>query len=276
MAALDESDRKVVKALGKRLRNKMPTHVKTIPRTGKVDVFSGRRLVDNMLEHCGDLVEDRNRASYYAHLLLKVDYIKRGRFILVDDPNAKNDLKKKQFLQIDNHPSVQFKFQDEMVPYFWVYSITPLSTWLILGGILLAGVAFVTMPVWPNWAREGTQYVSWGGIGLLGLLISLELVRFTLNMLVFHLSGKTKDFWLFPRLNDEDLGFWESWTPLYCLEDYQPPKEKKKKRKSKRSVSSEPSIESGGEDEGKGEAEAASALSDEDNAESNAEETVSA
>ena len=47
-------------------------------------------------------------------------------------------------------------------------------------------------------------------------------------------------------MNDERLGFFESWTPFYSYEDYVPPSEKKKK--PKRSSKEEPSQEPGGSD----------------------------
>ncbi|KAJ2775987.1 Translocation protein S62 [Coemansia nantahalensis] len=111
---------------------------------------------------------------------------------------------------------------DEETYYAWLYEGSQLM--VILGGIgvvavVLAGVMF---PLWPSVLRNGTWYLSMLALGLLGLLFATAIVRLVLY--VISVAACPQGFWLFPNLF-EDVGFFESFVPLYAWEA---PKEAKK------------------------------------------------
>ncbi|KAJ2717302.1 Translocation protein S62 [Coemansia spiralis] len=104
---------------------------------------------------------------------------------------------------------------DEDTYYAWLYEGSQLT--VILGGIgvvavVLAGVMF---PLWPSVLRNGTWYLSMLALGLLGLLFATAIVR--LILYVLSIAVCPQGFWLFPNLF-EDVGFFESFVPLYGWE----------------------------------------------------------
>ncbi|KAJ1965730.1 Translocation protein S62 [Dipsacomyces acuminosporus] len=104
---------------------------------------------------------------------------------------------------------------DEDAYYAWLYEGSQIL--VILGGIgvvavVLAGVMF---PLWPSVLRNGTWYLSMLALGLLGLLFAIAIVR--LIVYVISLAVAPTGLWIFPNLF-EDVGFFESFVPLYAWE----------------------------------------------------------
>ncbi|KAJ2682130.1 Translocation protein S62, partial [Coemansia spiralis] len=88
---------------------------------------------------------------------------------------------------------------------------------VILGGIgvvavVLAGVMF---PLWPSVLRNGTWYLSMLALGLLGLLFATAIVRLIIYLIT--MVAAPQGLWIFPNLF-EDVGFFESFVPLYAWE----------------------------------------------------------
>ncbi|GME71260.1 unnamed protein product [Ambrosiozyma monospora] len=106
-------------------------------------------------------------------------------------------------------------------PYLWIYSILGLGA--VFGMILF--------PLWPFWMRKGVWYLSTGLLCLIGLFFALAIVR--LIIYVCTLIFMPRQFWLFPNLF-ADVGFIDSFIPLYGWEDPKALKGKKgKKAKTK-------------------------------------------
>ncbi|KAI9504647.1 translocation protein Sec62-domain-containing protein, partial [Coemansia spiralis] len=104
---------------------------------------------------------------------------------------------------------------DEDAYYAWLYEGSQLM--IILGGIgvvavVLAGVMF---PLWPVTLRNGTWYLSMLALALLGLLFVTAIVR--LIVYVITIVAAPQGLWIFPNLF-EDVGFFESFVPLYAWE----------------------------------------------------------
>ncbi|KAJ9085707.1 Translocation protein S62 [Entomophthora muscae] len=100
-----------------------------------------------------------------------------------------------------------------------------------MGILVLAGIfAGVLFPLWPAFMRNGAWYVSMAGLGFLGFLFVTTIIRFILYIFtkVFYSPG----IWLFPNLY-EDVGFFESFVPLYAW-DLPPPPKKPKSKASKK------------------------------------------
>lgn len=83
--------------------------------------------------------------------------------------------------------------------------------------LLLAGVMF---PLWPPMMRLGVWYLSIGLLGLIGAFFILAIIRLILW------AGSAiigKGFWLFPNLF-ADVGFVDSFIPLWEWDLPPPPK----------------------------------------------------
>jgi len=98
----------------------------------------------------------------------------------------------------------------------------------ILGGIglvaiVLAGVMF---PLWPTSLRIGVWYLSVAVLGLIGLFFGLAIFR--LIFYVITIVVAKPGIWIFPKLFD-DVGFVDSFIPLWAWDV--PPKKKSKKSK---------------------------------------------
>ncbi|OMJ08568.1 Translocation protein sec62 [Smittium culicis] len=129
-------------------------------------------------------------------------------------------------------PSPLQTFSEEYY-YAWLYQGSPLR--IILGGIglvliVLAGVMF---PLWPSSLRQISYYLSLCAFGFLGLLFVIAIIR--LIVYVISIFTHPPGLWIFPNLF-EDVGFFESFVPLYAWEV--PKADKKKKAAAKSSTSS--------------------------------------
>ena len=131
-----------------------------------------------------------------------------------DETKDKDKNKKKKF---------KFEFHDEqsMIDsanefYVWIYSPTTIKQY-IMGALLVIGCIGVCLfPLWPAEVRTGVYYLSMVLASLLGLLLSLAVFKYIIFAGVWIITmGKIK-FWLLPNLT-EDVGFFESFVPLYTL-----------------------------------------------------------
>ncbi|KAJ7634886.1 translocation protein [Roridomyces roridus] len=109
--------------------------------------------------------------------------------------------------------------------YVWFYEGSQWTTYagaVLMVGIMLAGVMF---PLWPPIMRLGVYYLSMGMLGLIGLFFGIAIVR--LIFYVITLVVASPGIWIFPKLF-ADVGFVESFIPLW---EWDLPKKKTKKRK---------------------------------------------
>ncbi|RKP21383.1 translocation protein Sec62, partial [Rozella allomycis CSF55] len=108
-------------------------------------------------------------------------------------------------------PDVSREFTKEGF-YTWVYEG---SQWMtILGGVLLLLLAmtFVMFPLWPYTVRNGVWYLGMLAVGFIVFIMFLGVVRLILFVITFF--ALPPGIWLFPNLF-EDVGFFESFVPLY-------------------------------------------------------------
>jgi translocation protein SEC62 len=109
--------------------------------------------------------------------------------------------------------------------YFaWFYETTQLQT--ILGGIGIVVAIFgaILFPLWPPILRTGVWYLSIALLGLIAAIIVIAIIR--LILFVITMFAVPPGIWLFPNLF-EDVGFFESFVPLWAWQKV--PKSKKKK-----------------------------------------------
>lgn len=101
---------------------------------------------------------------------------------------------------------------DESGIFTWIYegnkSFSHMMTTLLIMGFLFC----VCFPIWPNFLKVFAWYMS---VSFLLLIFFLVTVRGVLFLCVWILGY---DFWFLPNLFDEQLGFIDSFKPLYSFE----------------------------------------------------------
>lgn len=131
-----------------------------------------------------------------------------------------------RFFQPDNSRA----WNDEAL-YAWSYEGSQWKGLLIAVLALTAVFAAVMYPLWPYRLRKLGWYVIMAGMGFIGLIMVLAVVRAVVFALTFFVLKP--GFWLFPNLF-EDCGFFESFVPVYSWhgQDVRPLSLQKKAKKS--------------------------------------------
>lgn len=112
--------------------------------------------------------------------------------------------------------------------YAWFYEGSQWTTYaggVLMIIILLAGVMF---PLWPPTMRLGVWYLSIGMLGLIGLFFAIAIVRLIFYIITVVVASP--GIWIFPQLF-ADVGFVDSFIPLW---EWDLPKKKSKKKKSEK------------------------------------------
>lgn len=122
------------------------------------------------------------------------------------------DKKKKRKIRLDMH--LEQIFMDAKDAYVWIYDPTPWYYWVGGSAIVLVIIAICLFPLWPPWMRLGVHYLSIGAAGFLLLIIGLAVLKYIIFAILFALSAGKLKFWIFPNLT-EDVGFFESFMPVY-------------------------------------------------------------
>lgn len=119
----------------------------------------------------------------------------------------------------------QQDFEPDM--YFaWIYEESSWKTKIYAGLAVIIALAAVLFPLWPLFMRQGVWYLSVGAMGLLGLFFAMAIFRLILFCLtVFTIPP---GFWLYPNLF-EDVGFFDSFRPVYGWGDNKKPKKTRAK-----------------------------------------------
>ncbi|KAL3474994.1 translocation protein Sec62-domain-containing protein [Aspergillus californicus] len=118
----------------------------------------------------------------------------------------------------------QHQDADPMMHYVWLYD-GPQWKQKAMAAAVVAGIfAVVLFPLWPIMLRQGVWYLSVGMMGLLGLFFAMAIFRLILFCItVFAIPP---GFWLFPNLF-EDVGFFDSFKPLWGWQETKKKKSKK-------------------------------------------------
>ncbi|KAI9373852.1 translocation protein Sec62-domain-containing protein [Aspergillus egyptiacus] len=126
----------------------------------------------------------------------------------------------------------QHQEADPMMHYVWLYE-GPQWKQKAMAVAVVAGIfAVVLFPLWPIVMRQGVWYLSVGMMGLLGLFFAMAIFR--LILFCITVFAVPPGLWLFPNLF-EDVGFIDSFKPLWGWQET-----KKKKKKSKKAVDAAP------------------------------------
>jgi len=117
--------------------------------------------------------------------------------------------------------------QDEY--YAWFYDGSQWTTYaggILMVAIMLGGVMF---PLWPPTMRLGVWYLSMGMLGLIGLFFGIAVLRLIFYIITVIVASP--GIWVFPQLF-ADVGFVDSFIPLW---EWDVPKKKSKKKKGDKS-----------------------------------------
>lgn len=120
--------------------------------------------------------------------------------------------KKKRKIRLDMH--LDQIFVDSSDAYVWLYDPVSWIYWAGGTAIVLGTIAICLFPLWPPMMRTGVHYLSMGAAGFLLLIMGIGVFKYLMFALLFALSAGKLSFWLFPNLT-EDVGFMESFMPLY-------------------------------------------------------------
>ncbi|XP_021369665.1 translocation protein SEC62-like isoform X2 [Mizuhopecten yessoensis] len=153
-----------------------------------------------------------------------------------DEEKKKDDEKKKKErkLKVDMHDDQIFLDGSDV--YVWIYDPVPAKTFVIGLLMVVGAAALCVFPLWPDELRVGVYYCSLAGASFVGFILFLVLVRFLLFCVIWTVTVGKIHFWFLPNLT-EDVGFFDSFKPLYKCDIYNGKEEEddiKKKKKDKK------------------------------------------
>jgi len=157
--------------------------------------------------------------------------------------------KKKKRIKLDMHDDQTFV--DGNDAYVWIYDPIRPTTFFFGLALVVGAIAVCLFPLWPEWMRVGAYYLSLTAAGLLGVILALSVFRYILYAFLWLATLGKVSFFLLPNLT-EDVGFFESFVPVYELEtnwgNETDESEKKKKKKKKKAKDSDNEGEDAAED----------------------------
>uniref|UniRef100_G1KRM7 Translocation protein SEC62 n=2 Tax=Anolis carolinensis TaxID=28377 RepID=G1KRM7_ANOCA len=173
-----------------------------------------------------------------------------------ETPGTPKKKETKRKFKLEPHEDQVFLDGNEV--YVWIYDPVHFKTFA-MGLILVTAVIAATLfPLWPAEMRVGVYYLSVGAGCFVASILLLAVARCILFLLIWLMTGGRHHFWFLPNLT-ADVGFIDSFRPLYTHE-YKGPKADSKKedklesKKQPKSDSEEKSDSEKKEDEyGKGE-----------------------
>lgn len=183
------------------------------------DAYKKARTKDPLLPEINNDVDKRNALQLLPLNMLALRVNKK------DHTGHNHGPKKRVKGQWDVKIEGQQDF-DPMMHYMWIYEQPSIKTKVYSVLALIAVFTVVLFPLWPIKMRQGVWYLSVGGMFLLGGFFAMAIFRLILFGITFF--AVPPGLWLFPNLF-EDVGFIDSFIPLW---GWQETKKGKKKRKS--------------------------------------------
>jgi len=160
--------------------------------------------------------------------------------------------KKKKRIKLDMHDDQTFIDGNEA--YVWIYDPIRPTTFLFGLALVVGAIAVCLFPLWPEWMRVGAYYLSLVAAALLGIILALSVFRYILYAFIWLATLGKVSFFLLPNLT-EDVGFFESFVPVYELETFwgneTDESDKKKKKKRKKAKDSDNEAEDADSDGGR-------------------------
>lgn len=209
-------------AIAKHLRNNLPNKEAMFVGIKRVNYFIGSKAVDllmeskwtkkkdaqNTIRDDGTIFKTRDDVVIFLNNLLLKKFYHRAKKIV------KMDGAKKKF-KLDMHDYQMF--EDSNQPYVWLYEPTSLKAWLLCFGVIFAVIGICLFPLWPSFIRTGIYYLCIAGLIFLSSLLSLAILRHIVFFALWTVTFGKLHLWILPNLT-EDVGFFESFWPLYTIE----------------------------------------------------------
>ncbi|XP_072544646.1 translocation protein SEC62 isoform X1 [Salminus brasiliensis] len=153
-------------------------------------------------------------------------------------PKKKKEVKKK--FKLEPHEDQLFLDGNEV--YVWIYDPVHFKTFAMGLILVIAVIAATLFPLWPAEMRVGVYYLSVAAGCFVASILLLAVARCILFLIIWLVTGGRHHFWFLPNLT-ADVGFIDSFRPLYTHE-YKGPRSSSKK-------SSEDKADSKASDSGK-------------------------
>uniref|UniRef100_A0A8C1TYG5 Translocation protein SEC62 n=1 Tax=Cyprinus carpio TaxID=7962 RepID=A0A8C1TYG5_CYPCA len=144
-------------------------------------------------------------------------------------PKKKKDVKKK--FKLEPHEDQLFLDGNEV--YFWIYDPVHFKTFAMGLILVIAVIAATLFPLWPAEMRVGVYYLSVAAGCFVASILLLAVARCILFLFIWLVTGGRHHFWFLPNLT-ADVGFIDSFRPLYTHE-YKGPRSSSKKSSSEKS-----------------------------------------
>lgn len=152
-----------------------------------------------------------------------------------DKKTSDDDAKKaKKKFKVVPHGHQGF-FDDEEEVYIWIWNPTPFMHWVYGCGVLLVVIGGTLFPLWPDTLRTGVYYTSLSLAGFIGTILVVGLLRTIVFAVLWAATGGKHNFWFLPNLL-ADVGFFESFVPVYTYDVYDSDGNKVKAAKKKKQI----------------------------------------
>jgi len=218
------------------LRGKAGPKSRTGVLNGKrVDYFKGSSAVKALLtpayaklKNVPKVTNEADATALLTQIIRHAFYLRvdKGETMILTSGQTKTKAKSLNINQMQ-------MFEPQM--YFaWFYEGSQWTTYLggaVMVFVLLAGVMF---PLWPPMFRQGVSYLSMAVLGLIGLFFLIAILR--LIFWIITIMVAPPGIWIFPQLF-ADVGFVDSFIPLWEWDIKKKKKPSKKDGKSKKSGS---------------------------------------
>ncbi|KAK3546526.1 hypothetical protein QTP70_026515 [Hemibagrus guttatus] len=138
-------------------------------------------------------------------------------------PKKKKEVKKK--FKLEPHEDQLFLDGNEV--YVWIYDPVHFKTFAMGLVLVIAVIAATLFPLWPAEMRVGVYYLSVCAGCFVASILLLAVARCILFLIIWLVTGGRHHFWFLPNLT-ADVGFVDSFRPIYTHE-YKGPRTSGKK-----------------------------------------------
>ncbi|XP_075058202.1 translocation protein SEC62 [Mixophyes fleayi] len=155
-----------------------------------------------------------------------------------ETPGTPKKKETKRKFKLEPHEDQVFLDGNEV--YVWIYDPVHFKTFAMGLILVIAVIAATLFPLWPAEMRVGVYYLSVGAGCFVASILLLAVARCILFLIIWLITGGRHHFWFLPNLT-ADVGFIDSFRPLYTHEYKGPKAEHKKdeKTESKKPVKSD-------------------------------------
>ncbi|XP_038002045.1 translocation protein SEC62 [Motacilla alba alba] len=146
-----------------------------------------------------------------------------------DSPGTPKKKETKRKFKLEPHEDQVFLDGNEV--YVWIYDPVHFKTFAMGLVLVIAVIAATLFPLWPAEMRVGVYYLSVGAGCFVASILLLAVARCILFLIIWLITGGRHHFWFLPNLT-ADVGFIDSFRPLYTHEYKGPKADLKKEEKA--------------------------------------------